>query len=105
MTIHSSLGEHEIKNRFAYHKPSPEIARQHEVFRSIMVDIGVIFDCRLPNGRAKSLAFTALEEAGMWAHKAIAEQSPIEEPPTLFEEDLVVEKDLFHEGEAPTTAI
>ena len=31
----------------------------------------------LPEGRAKSVAFTELENASMWAHKAIAETAPV----------------------------
>ena len=76
------LGLNEIKNRFGFHKGTIEgpnaTAPQHADLRTEFIYFaGSILDERLPDGRSKSLAMTALEEASMWAHKAIAETAPV----------------------------
>jgi hypothetical protein len=43
-----------------------------EQFRCEARDLGISFDCFLKRSREKSLALTALEEALMWANKALA---------------------------------
>lgn len=59
--------------RFTHHVPLDQQVRdQHdrvrEEFKAFAED--VMLD--LPEGREKSLAFTALEEASFWAHAAVA---------------------------------
>lgn len=75
------FGMDEIKNRFGFHKGTIEgpnaTAPQHADLRTGFINFAESLDDRLPNGRAKSLAMTALEEASMWAHKAIAETAPL----------------------------
>jgi len=71
----------EINNRFGFHKATIEgsnaTAPQHKELRKEFVEFATILDASLPDGRAKSLAMTALEEASMWSHKAIAETAPV----------------------------
>ena len=75
------LGLEEIKNRFGFHKGTIEgpnaTAPRHADLRTRFIIFGGSLDERLPDGRSKSLAMTALEEASMWAHKAIAETAPL----------------------------
>ena len=75
------LGLNEIKNRFGFHKGTIEgpnaTAPQHADLRTEFINFADSLDERLPDGRSKSLSMTALEEASMWAHKAIAETAPL----------------------------
>lgn len=75
-----SVGLDEIENRFGFHKGTIEgpnaTAPQHAELRVNFKSFAHYLDRVLPPGRAKSLAFTELEAASMWAHKAIAETAP-----------------------------
>ena len=75
------LGLNEIKNRFGFHKGTIEgpnaTAPQHADLRTEFINFADSLDECLPDGRSKSLSMTALEEASMWAHKAIAETAPL----------------------------
>lgn len=74
----TSFGEMEMRHRFGYHKPvNPVIGEMHQAIRGICTDVAQIFDRLLPEGRAKDTAIRKLEEACMWANKAIAEMSPV----------------------------
>lgn len=76
-----ALGKAEIENRFGFHKGTIEgpnaTAPQHGQVRAEFREFGEFLDEFLPDGRAKSVMFTELESASMWAHKAIAEQAPV----------------------------
>jgi hypothetical protein len=61
-----------IENNFAYHAPSPDKIRQHEMVRAYLGQMAQEFDMILPIGREKSLVMTKLEEAMFWANAAIA---------------------------------
>lgn len=70
------LGEEEINNRFGFHKakiegPNPS-ATEHAAVRIEFMNFAKWLDKNLPGCREKSVAFTELESASMWAHKAIA---------------------------------
>jgi hypothetical protein len=56
----TSFGPEENEHRFGFHKATTEGE-----------------NATLPRGRAKSAAWTTLEDASMWMHKAIAEQAPV----------------------------
>lgn len=78
-----SVGVAEIENRFGFHKGTIEgpnaTAPRHAELRVKFRDFAQMLDETLPAGRAKDVAFTELETASMWCHKAIAEQAPLEE--------------------------
>lgn len=77
-TDRTSFGADEIRHRFGYHKPAGEaVTEMHRTTRGVLMDVAQIFDRMLPEGRAKSVAIQHLEEACMWANKAIAEMSPV----------------------------
>lgn len=71
-----AIGTEQIEQRFGHHKATiegPEATLpRHETLRTIFKGVAEALDERLEDGREKSLAFTALEEASMWSHKALA---------------------------------
>lgn len=75
------LGEAEIQNRFGFHKGTIEgdnaSAPKHRNLRIEFMKFANFLDQVLPEGRARSVAFTELENASMWAHKSIAETVPV----------------------------
>lgn len=82
------LGTEEIENRLGFHKATIEGANatlpRHSQLRRLMRQVGLELDELLPDGRAKSVAFTELETCSMWAHKAVAENAPL--VPEQFED-------------------
>ena len=74
------LGSEEIEHRFGFHKATIEgenaTLPKHRLTRLRFRAFAEELDKILPDGRAKSVAFTELENASMWAHKAIAELAP-----------------------------
>lgn len=76
-----SVGAAEIEERFGFHKATIEgenatLPLHHDV-RLAFRDFAEFLDGVLPAGRAKSVAFTELENASMWSHKAIAGTAPV----------------------------
>ena len=76
-----TLGQAEIEHRFGFHKATIEGENATlPVHRDVCVEFrkfASFLDVVLPEGRAKSVMFTELENASMWAHKSIAEYSPL----------------------------
>lgn len=76
-----AVGSKEIENRFGFHKATIEgdnaTLPKHRDIRIAFRDFAEYLDEVLPDGRAKSVAFTELENASMWSHKAIAETAPL----------------------------
>lgn len=62
----------EMKNRFTYHEPQGDQPRRYEEIRSTARLLAVTIDSFCSESREKSLAFTKLEEAVMWANASIA---------------------------------
>jgi hypothetical protein len=71
------IDEEEIEHRFGFHKATIEgpenSAAKHRYLRRQFVLFATMLNEQLEHpSREGSLALTALEEASMWAHKAIA---------------------------------
>lgn len=64
----------EIERRFTYHRPEGQKINDHDDARLLFKEFAHRLREFLPPGREKSLVFTALEEASMWAHAAIARE-------------------------------
>jgi len=66
------IDNEEISNRVRYHAPSRAGSERHGIlslgFEAIM---GTVNDV-VPDGREKSIVFTKLEEAKMWASAGVA---------------------------------
>lgn len=77
MAYQSNITESDIENRFGYHKATEKTGPIHQEIRSEFMGFAAYLNSTLPDGRAKSVAFTELENAAMWANKAIAEMAPI----------------------------
>lgn len=75
------LGAQEIEHRFGFHKATVEgdnaTLPMHRDVRVAFRNFAEFLDQVAPEGRAKSVMFTELENASMWAHKAIAETAPV----------------------------
>lgn len=75
------IGKDEIEHRFGFHKATVEgenaTLPKHRDTRLRFREFAAFLDEVLPEGRAKAVAFTELENASMWAHKAIAETAPV----------------------------
>ena len=75
------VGPEEIEHRFGFHKATIEgdnaTLPKHRDLRLEFRKFAEMLDEVLPQGRAKSVAFTELENASMWSHKAIAETAPV----------------------------
>ena len=75
------LGTQEIEHRFGFHKATIEGDNAtlpiHINTRLKFREFAEYMAETLPDGRAKSVFFTELETASMWAHKSIAELAPL----------------------------
>ena len=75
------LGSEAIEHRFGFHKATIEgenaTLPKHREVRLLFREFAEKLDGILDDGRAKSVAFTNLEDASMWSHKAIAENAPV----------------------------
>lgn len=61
-----------INNNFTYHKPNEGQAERYVTIRDTAKLFAHQLDDLCPDSREKSLAFTKLEEAVMWANSSIA---------------------------------
>lgn len=75
------LGRDEIESRFGFHKATIEgdnaTLPRHALLRKAFKEFANRLDEVLVDGRAKSIAFTHLEDVSMWSHKAVAEDAPL----------------------------
>lgn len=76
-----ALTQHEIEERFGFHKATIEGAEatkpKHAILRERFKEFAQLLDDICPDSRQLSIALTELESASMWAHKAIAQQAPL----------------------------
>ena len=61
-----------IENNFTYHSPKEDQAARYGEIRSSAKIFAELIEKDCPDSREKSLAFTKLEEAVMWANASIA---------------------------------
>ena len=61
-----------IDRNFKYHAPKPGQPAVYQVIRDKAKELAVLIQVEVPEGREKSVAFTKLEEAVMWANAGIA---------------------------------
>jgi hypothetical protein len=61
-----------INNNFQYHAPKEGQPERYEALRAMAKDLARAINNYCPDSREKSLAFTKLEEAVMWANASIA---------------------------------
>ena len=61
-----------IDNNFKYHAPKDNQAFKYEQIRKIAKTVANHIEQLCPESREKSLAFTNLEQAVMWANASIA---------------------------------
>jgi hypothetical protein len=70
-----------LPHRFRHHPPrGEEDVRAHERIRATTSQAAHVIDALVPDGREKSLALTALEEAMMWANAGIARGGTATDP-------------------------
>ena len=70
----------DILSRFGYHPGTPETIPQHQKLREGFIAFAEFLKEQLPDGRAKSTAFTYLQISSMWANFGIAETAPVVTP-------------------------
>ena len=64
----------QIENNFSYHAPKEGQREKYEELREKAKEFAYLIDELVPSSREKSLAFTNLEQATMWANAGIARE-------------------------------
>ncbi|EKN67485.1 hypothetical protein P9E76_01530 [Schinkia azotoformans] len=62
----------QIENNFMYHSPKEGQPEKYTAIREKAKELAYLIDEVCPNSREKSVAFTNLETAVMWANASIA---------------------------------
>jgi len=62
----------QIENTFTYHKPFGDQPARYEALRASAKELAQLIQASCPESREKSLAFTNLQQAIMWANASIA---------------------------------
>lgn len=68
-----------ITNSLSYHKPSEAQTESLRRIRQATHDLAMILEREVPDSRERSLAITNLEQAQMWANKALVLSAPVTE--------------------------
>lgn len=75
------LGIEELEKRFGTHIATTEgedaTLPKHDAVRDAFMKMVLFLDAQVPNGRAKNVMLTHLEDAVMWANKAISYDAPL----------------------------
>ncbi len=61
-----------IDRNFKYHAPRSGQPETYQAIRDKAKELAILLNAEVLDGREKSLAFTKLEEAVMWANAGIA---------------------------------
>lgn len=67
-----TIDKAEIQNRVTFHAPSPGGVNRHKALSDGAAAFMAIVEATVPEGREKSLAFTNIEQAKMWASAGVA---------------------------------
>lgn len=77
----AGLSQEEIEHRFGFHKATIEgpenTSEKHARLRGHFKEFAQGLNSVIGTSREASLAMTHLEEASMWAHKAVAKNAPL----------------------------
>jgi hypothetical protein len=65
----------ELADRFVYHAVKPEQVEIYTKLRAKAKEFAELTEAVVPESREKSLSFTHLEQAIMWANAAVARRS------------------------------
>lgn len=68
----ASIVNPQIENNFKYHSPKEGQPEKYTAIREKAKELAYLIDEVCPNSREKSVAFTNLETAVMWANASIA---------------------------------
>jgi hypothetical protein len=71
-----SVGPDEIRHRFGHHPVTAAMRQNRETIQEAYIAFAEFLDTILPDGRAKSTAFTGLQQSAMWAEYAISATTP-----------------------------
>lgn len=66
------MDQKQININFTYHAPKNDQQERYISIRDMARDLAIHINANCPDSREKSLAFTNLEEAVMWANASIA---------------------------------
>lgn len=76
----------ELRRRFTYHRPGPEMAPAFEAIRDKALEFAMLLEASCPPGRETANAVTHIEDAVMWANAGIAR------PPSAAPRALTMER-------------
>lgn len=62
----------DLENIYKYHSPKPGQTETYQTIRQMAKELAELIDIHCPDSREKSVAFTHLETAVMWANASIA---------------------------------
>ena len=65
------MDRNELERRFRSQPVDAQGMKKLTTIRDAFIELSVLIDDLVPDGREKSLAHTNLEDAAMWANKAI----------------------------------
>lgn len=68
-----------LKRQHAWRSPSDDARKKLKHLRQAFYDLAVLVDATVPSSRERSIAFTKLEEARMWASNALTLDGTITE--------------------------
>ena len=62
----------DLENTYTYHAPKGDQIQRYQKIRDTVRSVAEMIETECPPSRERSLAFTKLEEAVMWANASIA---------------------------------